>query len=338
MKRYLNSPPPPGYKYDEASIRRGRGGRITKITEPKEDQDTAAKKNKVVLLDKVKDIFNSRCTTEIILNNNKPVLSFIMPWFRAQYLGWLPLEALCRQINIDFSWELIIIEENLENPFGLDNLKKYIDRLKKVNCVNITYISLREWIPLSCKWYYLIKQCDINSEIVAMNPHDIYFPNNRLHKQYYTLINSDFNWYKTAGNILYDIKSNKHVRYKYTSSDRPDTCLQTAKKEILDKLPLFYKTKGIDGERYKYLKKYLHYYYDTDEEWINKTININGLNNLSRSRTKKMNDTKEYLQLTTQLHEHLPLDISKKLKESWRHIEEYKNLVNNSNLNLPKYY
>ena len=142
MKRYLNSPPPPGYKYDEASIRRGRGGRITKITEPKEDQDTAAKKNKVVLLDKVKDIFNSRCTTEIILNNNKPVLSFIMPWFRAQYLGWLPLEALCRQINIDFSWELIIIEENLENPFGLDNLKKYIDRLKKVNCVNITYIYL----------------------------------------------------------------------------------------------------------------------------------------------------------------------------------------------------
>jgi len=39
MRRYLNSPPPPGYKYDENSIKRGRGGRLLKISNTNQEPE-----------------------------------------------------------------------------------------------------------------------------------------------------------------------------------------------------------------------------------------------------------------------------------------------------------
>ena len=71
-------------------------------------------------LNAVKKTINEASYINIALTKEQPVLSFIMPWFRAKALGWLPLEALCRQENIDFDWELIIMEEKIENPFGLN--------------------------------------------------------------------------------------------------------------------------------------------------------------------------------------------------------------------------
>ena len=342
MGRKNINPPPPGYKYDEASIRRGRGGRIKKVVSPSSNYITKLAHNKPnienkINLNAVEKIINEASYINIGLAKEKPVLSFIMPWFRANTLGWLPLEALCRQTNVDFSWELIIMEEEIENPFGLENLKTYATRLKKVGCNKITYISLNKWIPLSCKWYYLIKQCDINSTIVAMNSHDIYFPSNRLNKQYYKLINSEYNWYKTSGNIVYDIETNTHVGYEYTHSDRGDTLLTTAKKSLLNKMPLFYKRRGIDGERYKHLKPYLNYYYDTEEEWKNKIVNVNGLNNLTLGRSIRITNLKPpFYNLSTKLSDHLPHDIAVKLKNSKQYLQTHKELIKNSPINLHK--
>lgn len=286
-------------------------------------------------LNAVKKTINEASYINIALTKEQPVLSFIMPWFRAKALGWLPLEALCRQENIDFDWELIIMEEKIENPFGLNNIKNYTERLKEVGCSKITYISLNDWIPLSCKWYYLINSCYDKSKIVAMNSHDIYFPKNRLHKQYYKLIHSDYNWYKTAGNIVYDIKTDLHARYEYTNSSRPDTLLTTAKKSLLDKLPLFYKKRGIDSHRYKYLKPHLNYYYDTDKEWKNKIVNVNGLNNLTLDRSVRINKLKPpFFKLNTKLSDHLPYDIAIKLKDSKQYLNNHIELRKNSNIKL----
>lgn len=335
-------------RYDNPSLRRGgsikdsyNSNKTTPTTRHlpainrRQQRELKKEKEQNYLLNLVDDVMNNKTSIEIKLSETLPVLSFIMPWFRAGDLGWLPLEALCRQINIDFSWELIIMEEELENPFGLENLKTYATRLKEVGCNKITYISLGDWIPLSCKWYYLIKQCDNNSKIVAMNSHDIYFPPNRLHKQYYKLINSNYNWYKTAGNIVYDIETNTHVGYAYTHSDRGDTLLTTAKKSLLDKMPLFYKKKGIDGERYKHLKPYLNYYYDTEEKWKNKIVNVNGLNNLTLGRSIRITNIKPpFFSLSTKLSDHLPSDIASKLENSIKYLQMHKELIENSPIKL----
>ena len=148
---------------------------------------------------------NSKKIEHSIVSNKKISLSVIMPYFRAGDIGWIPLEALIRQKNIDFYWEIIVIEENFENPFGLKNFIKYFSRLKEVNCVKFTYISLKSWLPLSSKWFFLINSCDKNSKFAALNSCDVYFSEYRLKKQFYDLKNSNKNWHKIKGNYIYDV-------------------------------------------------------------------------------------------------------------------------------------
>ena len=59
-----------------------------------------------------------------------PVLSVVIPYYRAKFIGWLPLESLINQINIDFDWEIVIMEEMGDIPFGVNNIIPYIKRLK----------------------------------------------------------------------------------------------------------------------------------------------------------------------------------------------------------------
>lgn len=84
----------------------------------------------------------------------KARLTFALPLYRAQDIAWLALESLCRQENIDFEWELIVIEESAPLAFGEDNIRAYEKRLAEVGCrTPITYIGLSEWVPLAQKWH-----------------------------------------------------------------------------------------------------------------------------------------------------------------------------------------
>jgi hypothetical protein len=80
--------------------------------------------------------------------------------FRSKYIGWLPLESLCRQEDVDFEWELIIAEEENDESFGFENIKNYTDRLKASGCIKIEYLGLKKWIPLSRK-YKLLADIDL---------------------------------------------------------------------------------------------------------------------------------------------------------------------------------
>lgn len=51
-------------------------------------------------------------------------LTCALPMYRAKDIGWLGLESLCRQEDIDFAWELIIMEEEQE-CFGKANVLAY---------------------------------------------------------------------------------------------------------------------------------------------------------------------------------------------------------------------
>ncbi len=67
-------------------------------------------------------------------------LSVCAPFFRAKYIGWLALESLCRQKDINFEWELIISEEMFDEAMGKDVIMKYKSRLEDLGCVRLKYI------------------------------------------------------------------------------------------------------------------------------------------------------------------------------------------------------
>jgi len=222
------------------------------------------------------------------------VLSVVIPYFRAGYIGWVPFESLIRQENINFKWEIIIIEEDFENPFGLDRILEYKDRLTKVGCSRIKYISIKKWLPLSAKWYFLVNACSASSKIVAMNSSDIYCSKLRLSNQYSKLIDSDKNWYKIGGNIVYDIGLDYHVKLTSMNPTRTDTCSAAASMELMKKLPLACIKVNVDGWRYNTLKNVgINFFYDNTMDLQNDTININGLNNLSLNRTKNVKNIKK---------------------------------------------
>jgi hypothetical protein len=253
------------------------------------------------------------------------VLSVVLPYFRAGYIGWIPFESLKRQENIDFKWEIIIIEEDFENPFGLNKILKYKEDLAKVGCSRIKYISIKKWLPLSAKWYFLVDACSASSKIVAMNSSDIYCSKLRLSKQYSKLINSDKNWYKIGGNIVYDIGLNYHVKLTLMDPNRNDSCSAAASIELMKKLPLACVKVNVDGWRYNTLKNVgINFFYDDTIDLQNDTININGLNNLSLNRAKNVKNIKPpFKKCCDDLCNHIPIEISNMLIESNKHIEEH---------------
>lgn len=277
---------------------------------------------------------NAKITEIFSLQKKEIFLSVLLPLFRAENIAWLSLESLCRQEDIDFGWELIIIEEIFDSPFGLDKLKEYWDRLQKVGCKKIKYISIQKWMPLSAKWYFLVKECDKNSEIVAFSSADIYSSKKRLSKQFKVLKETDYNWYKISGNIVYDISSSKHVRIKLPQ-ERNDNCSPATKKNLLQKLPLICLKKHVDSWRFKILKKHgINFFYDDTQDLQIDTVNVNGLNNLTQRKDRILSVVPPLSECCNFLENHLPNDIVSKLELSKNLIKNHNELKKNSKISL----
>jgi hypothetical protein len=263
-------------------------------------------------------------------NLSKITLSVGIPLFRAQDIAWVALESLANQINIDFNWELIIIEESFEHPYGLENILLYSERLKTKGCKRIVYMSLNEWLPLSAKWFFLIKECSNSSKIFAMNSADIYCSRVRLSYQHKILTTTDKNWYKIMGNMVYDIGEDILIKIDLDKS-RNDTCCAAMRMELARKLPLACIKANVDSWRYKTLEQgNISSYLDYSTEMMNETININGINNLSLKRTEKIKQiNKEKFKNLLLIKNYLPKYICLKLFQT-------KNKILLHNLNIKK--
>ena len=285
------------------------------------------------------DIFlnHSKKTTTILgdKKNHKISLSVILPLFRAKNIAWVALESLTRQVDIDFKWELIVIEEQFENPFGLEEILKYSSKLKKIGCSSITYISLKKWIPLSAKWYFLVNETNKSSEMIAFCAADMYQSKFRLSKQYKTLKEKNKNWYKIGKNIIYDLESNFHVIYSVLE-ERSDSCSVMTTKNLVKNLPLVCIKKNVDSWLYNtLLSEGLDFFYDKKSDLSNETINVNGLNNLSRGREKRM--LKPEFPLSTccdNLLNHIPKEIVDKFEHTKEFVEEHKKNASESKIKL----
>ncbi len=270
-----------------------------------------------ISIDEVKIIYKNSKHFQTIEPIEKPLLSIVIPFYCAGYIGWLALESLIRQIGIDFKWELIIIEEDFDNPFSFKRILKYKNRLFKKGCIFIKYISINKWVPLSAKWYYLFQNCSNFSKIVCCNSADLYMSRHRLKRQYDVLSKSKYNWYKLSGNLVYDIGMDKHVKLLSMDPQRPDTCCAAMTTKLAKKLPLACVRKCVDGWRYNTLKRLgINFYYDKSDLWHD-TINVNGINNISKTRPERIRGIIHPFQKCCDgLENHIPIDIVIKLKRA----------------------
>lgn len=252
------------------------------------------------------------------LLENPPSLSVLMPLYKAKHIGWVAFESLCRQELISFNWELVIIEENFDESMGLDTILNYGSRLKKVGCCNIVYLTINKWIPLSVKWYYLGKLSNRNSNVICFHSADGYSAPERLMSQYEVLSKGQYNWYKLAGNIVYDIESDKHVKFHSTEPTRKDTHSRATIRSVLDRLPLASIRTSVDGWMHNVLFPEdcnLTSYLDTSDIW-KRTINVNGLNTISFKRSNRiLNPVPPLYGCCDQIENHIPNDISTEIKK-----------------------
>jgi len=267
--------------------------------------------------------------------SSKPIeLSVIMPFFRARDIAWVAFESLIRQTGVSFNWEIIIMEEATENPFGLANVKAYSKGLKRAGCAKIKYISLNQWMPLSAKWHFLIQQSDPRSGVICFHAADIYSGNKRLKNQHAVLTAGEFNWYKLGANVTYDIASNKHVKIKM-NPDRTDTCCRATTRELAMRLPLANIRKGVDGWTFRSLREYnIKHYIDTTDIWKG-TINVNGINNITLDRGRRIREVvPPFDECCESFANHVPADVLKKLRDAKYRIANHRSRVAQSNIKL----
>jgi len=147
-------------------------------------------------------------------------LSVSLPMYRAKHIGWLALEDLIRQEDIDFEWELVVAEEP-HHSFGESSIMTYKDRLMDVGCVRIKYIPMVEWKPLTIKLLYMIDNMSPDSRVWVGHAADNFHPPKQLKAQY-DAFNEDIHWFASTKVIFYDILTEATVLFDTDLGERKD--------------------------------------------------------------------------------------------------------------------
>jgi len=129
--------------------------------------------------------------------------------YRSESTAHAAMESLINQKNIDFEWELLIIEEE-ESAYGLEKIKQYGPKLKDVGCTRLEYIQTKKWVHLSHKWKKLAEMSSDSSICFLLKAADCYSQPYRL-KETYDIFNSDpeAGWVQSAKGYFYQLELKK---------------------------------------------------------------------------------------------------------------------------------
>jgi len=261
--------------------------------------------------------------------------SVVMPLYRAEHIAWLALEGLARQKNVDFTWELIIAEEQNDETFGLRRIQKYYERLKKVGCVWIKYFKLDDWIPLGTKQHLMFQECHKRSIVVFFNAADLFSYPTRLKEQFDTLSNEKYDWYRCLKAPIYDLHSQKtlvHAPDISLRKYRGDSSWRAFKTDFARQIPLMSRLRLLDRQTFhRYCEvsngNRKKIYLDRSESW-RFGLNVNGLNNLSLNRNRKFKEENPPLYPASRFNydmiDCLPEDIITKLHNCRKHLKGHK--------------
>lgn len=241
-------------------------------------------------------------------------LSVALPVFKGKNIFWLAMESLCRQRDINFSWELLIAEEQINPYAGKRAFYEYSDRLEKIGCKEIKYIPLREWMPLSQKWALLGKNAD--SEMFVCHADDNYSQPYRL-REVYNNIDKDYICYPSC--LFYFIKNNtvyEHTVRPYRKSTRPGKGLHYSfKTKYAKKIPNSDRAIIVDQWIYDFIykgcKNKINHRWIISDHW-KEGFNTHGFHRLSHKRYSKYQDK---VKDASKYSHNWPEDILQKMRE-----------------------
>ena len=244
-------------------------------------------------------------------------MSVVMPLYRAKFIAWLCFESLIRQRDIDFEWELVIMEEENDESVGYSLISSSVEKLQNVGCIKVSYWSLKDWVPLAHKIKLLTDKCSVDSKIWTMAAADHYYPPLRL-KTCYNAFKNDIDWYITQKLLHYDILTGELVVRRI--SPRGSGCKavrMSIAKQIEDESTRW---RGVDGWFYRACTKVkgseLLTFVDNSDNW-KYGISTYGFHNISFGRGDKIkNKTSKFMSCDIALSEIVPPEILGRLIES----------------------
>lgn len=214
-----------------------------------------------------------------------------IPMFNSKHIAWLPLESLCNQKNVDFDWEVVIIEEQNNMMFGEENVRNYTDRLKDVGCKKIIYKPIFNWIPLARKWRDLGWMASSTSQYFLIQDSDDYSQPFRLKETHDRFISSDADWLASLKGIFYVIKTGEIIiwdkREVYSGLSK------ATKTDYVRRLSISDKEKDINGWMMRTIsdmKKDIFIFGTIEENTWDSGFFTHGLNNISLTRYQTLKE------------------------------------------------
>jgi hypothetical protein len=217
-----------------------------------------------------------------------------MPLYKARDIAWLALESLCRQKDIDFEWELIIIEED-EKCVGEALVRSYESRLSAVGCrTPVTYISLSKWIPLAQKWRQIAQIADSNGFLLVAG--DDYSNPNRLAETKKLFETTGAEWIHTQLGYFYDIVRDNLAVWDHSLTSgfltskvsHPCGAEKAIRTELMKALPESDKARHVDGWIFWEIEQLLgrtpNAIWNKSESW-KKGLFTDGFNSISNHRS-----------------------------------------------------
>jgi glycosyltransferase involved in cell wall biosynthesis len=188
--------------------------------------------------------------------DGKPVLTVGLPLYNSENIAWLALESLCNQKNIDFAWELIIIQEGLGNLQPEQILNQYGERLKEVGCVNLQIDILPKKITLSEKWHKMGAIMALTSKVFVLQAGDCYSHENRLANTYKCFAKREsMDFYDERFGIFYHIYKRKTMLFDAAASAARTGLNMAYRADLFRKLPLKELPRNIDSWIFSTLTK-----------------------------------------------------------------------------------
>lgn len=219
-------------------------------------------------------------------------LTVALPMFRSEKIAHLAFESLCNQKDVNFDWELLIMEESKES-FGEKRIREYADRLGKVGCRRIIYKSLDQWIPLSFKWKFL-GSISSDSKCFLIQAHDCYSQPYRL-RETYDIFNSDpsVDWVNSPLGCFYHIEAEQMVRFNQGLYQHPCALNMAMRTEYAKQLPPAQVPSSVDSWLFRTCSAIkgsdLIVANNNSENW-KRGVDIHGLNKISIDRGKMIVD------------------------------------------------
>lgn len=225
--------------------------------------------------------------TELI-KGKLPELAVAMPMYRSRHTAWLSFESLCKQEDVNFPWELIVVEEWEPNMFGLGRILEYADRLEAAGCCRISYQSLSSWIPLCQKWVRLAKLAQESSKFFLLQSADDFYPPKRLFRamEAMSLDSDSVQWFSDYRCLLYNLNLDKVAIFedsKALEGLSSGTCIATLT-DIVKRLPIEDKRISVDTWLFQHVKNFTGKDFTVavngHDDWLHGFF-LQGLNNIS---------------------------------------------------------